>query len=402
MQAGHGGSGWLGGSFVFSRIPEIHFGAGKLATLPGLLRRGGERVLLVTGSASFRHSPHFETLARSLQSLGVQFEVESVSGEPSPDFVDAIAERYRPRRPDWVVSIGGGSAIDAGKAISAMLTQEGSVRDFLEGQETRKHDGRKVPFAAVPTSSGTGAEATKNAVLSVVGPQGFKNSLRHDNFMPDVALVDPRLMLGCPRAVTAACGLDALTQLLEAYVSTKASPMTDALAWSGLQSVAAGFVRACEAGATDLDARAHMAYAALLSGIVLANAGLGLVHGFAGPIGGHCAMPHGEVCGTLIGEATRRTIDVLLADAERQSVALDKYARAGVLLSGRATQSRREDCQALVDTLESWVERFDMPRLGCYGITAADFARILDRSNGKNSPATLDRGQMEAVLATRC
>lgn len=388
--------------FVFSRMPEIHFGPGMLSRLPQVLRARGSRVLLVTGAASFQQSPYFAELAQGLHDAGIHFDLETVSGEPSPDFVDTVAAAYRSRRPDCVVSIGGGSAVDAGKAISAMLTQDGSVRDFLEGQETRRHDGRKVPFVAVPTSSGTGAEATKNAVLSVVGPNGFKNSLRHDNFMPDVALIDPRLMLGCPPAVTAACGLDALTQLLEAYVSTKASPMTDALALSGLRSLAQGFVRACEAGERDLEARSHMAYAAMLSGVALANAGLGLVHGFAGPIGGRCTMPHGAVCGTLLGEVTRRTVAALLADAEHQRVALEKYARAGAVLAARHPRGRDDDCHLLVETLEAWVERFRMPRLGQYGLSAADFAPILDRSNGKNSPVVLDRAEMEAILQARC
>lgn len=194
-----------------------------------------------------------------------------MSGEPTPDFVDRVAERYRGESIAWVVGIGGGSAMDAGKAISAMLSQQGSVADFLEGMETRRHDGRKTPYLAVPTSSGTGSEATKNAVLSRIGADGFKCSLRHDNFVPDVALVDPCLMLSCPPEVTAACGLDALTQLIEAYVSSKASPLSDALALDGIAHFAAGFQRAVDAGSSDVDARAHVAYAAFLSGVTLAE-----------------------------------------------------------------------------------------------------------------------------------
>ncbi len=190
---------------------------------------------------------------------------------PVVGLVDEVVSRHRRDTPDWVLAIGGGSAVDAGKAISAMLPQSGSVKDFLEGREVRKHDGRKLPFIAVPTSSGTGSEATKNAVLSEVGENGFKSSLRHDNFMPDIAVIDPELMRSCPPGVTAACGLDALTQLLESWVSSKASPITDALALSGLEHVAAGFLRACEDGENDLEARGHMAYAALLSGLTLAK-----------------------------------------------------------------------------------------------------------------------------------
>lgn len=387
--------------FAFARIPEIHFGAGKIAQLPKLIGQNGKRVLLVTGSASFSRSAHFASLMAAFKKSDIACFHEAVAGEPSPTFVDQIVERYRGENLDCVVSIGGGSAVDAGKAISAMLPQDGSVTDFLEGMETRKHDGRKVPFVAVPTSSGTGAEATKNAVLSEIGPLGFKSSLRHDRFVPDVALVDPELMLSCPPEVTAACSLDALTQLLEAYVSTKASPMTDALALSGLQHAAAGIIPAFERGASDITARSHMAYAALQSGITLANAGLGVVHGFAGPIGGYFPMPHGVVCGTLVGEATRVTIEVMSADVAKNQLALEKYARAGVLLSGKASTSLRQDCDLLVRTLQDWIECMHQPRLGEYGITQADFGRIIDKSNSKNSPMPLSKDQMTAVLAAR-
>ena len=388
-------------AFNFSRIPEIHFGAGKLALLPSLIQRGGSRVLLVTGSASFRRSGNLARLQDALTAVGIVFVGETLAGEPSPCYVDEVVSRHRRDAPDWVVAIGGGSAIDAGKAISAMLPQTGSVRDFLEGRELRKHDGRKLPFIAVPTSSGTGSEATKNAVLSEVGSQGFKSSLRHDNFMPDIAVIDPELMRGCPPKVTAACGLDALTQLLESWVSTKASPITDALALSGLAHIAAGFLRACEDGENDPEARAHMAYAALLSGLTLANAGLGLVHGFAGPIGGFCAMPHGEVCGTLLGETTRATLAVLFENPQQNTVALEKYARAGALLAGGSSGSVVADCQQLTQLLDGWIARTRIPRLGEYGLTAADFPKILQRSNGKNSPVQLTEAQMAAILAAR-
>ena len=282
-----------------------------------------------------------------------------------------------------------------------MLPQSGSVKDFLEGREVRKHDGRKLPFIAVPTSSGTGSEATKNAVLSEVGENGFKSSLRHDNFMPDIAVIDPELMRSCPPGVTAACGLDALTQLLESWVSSKASPISDALALSGLEHVAVGFLRACEDGENDLEARGHMAYAALLSGLTLANAGLGLVHGFAGPIGGFSPMPHGEVCGTLLAETTRTTLTVLFENPQKNALALEKYARAGAILAGRSAGSVAADCQQLTQLLDDWVERTRISRLGQYGITAADFPKILQRSNGKNSPAELSQQQMAAILAAR-
>jgi alcohol dehydrogenase class IV len=387
--------------FVFAGMPEIHFGPGKLSQLPQLILRKGPRVLLITGSASFQRSSHCGTLTRLLAQAGIHFSQVSVSGEPSPGFVDQVVDRYRKEKLDWIVGIGGGSAIDAGKAISAMLLQEGSVTDFLEGMETREHDGRKVPYIAVPTSSGTGAEATKNAVLSEIGREGYKRSLRHDHFVPDLALIDPELTLSCPPEVTAACGLDALTQLLEAYVSNKSSPITDAFALSGLEHVSEGFIPAFEAGHTDVKARGHMAYAALLSGITLANAGLGVVHGFAGPIGGHFHIPHGVVCGTLIGEATQINIEALFENAEKNRTALEKYATVGALLSGKAATSLKEDCNRLVQTLREWIKLTRIPRLNQFNITKADFAEILDKATNKNSPIALNRVQMASILEAR-
>jgi alcohol dehydrogenase class IV len=388
-------------SFVFVRMPELHFGAGKIAELPQLIAQRGRRILLVTGSASFLRSPQHDELVAALGEAGIETHRVVVRGEPSPDFVDEVAAEYRDMKIDCVVAIGGGSAVDAGKAISAMLLQEGSVACYLEGRETKKHDGRKVPFIAVPTSSGTGAEATKNAVLSDVGAAGFKSSLRHDAFVADLALIDPELMRSCPPNVTAACGLDALTQLLESYVSSKASPVTDALAVDGLAHIAEGFLRAVENGESDMEARSHMAYAAFLSGVTLANAGLGVVHGFAGPIGGYFPMPHGEVCGTLVGAATRANVEVILAAPAKYPAALKKYARAGAVLSRRPASMPEADCRALVATLDEWIERTAIPRLGAYGVARSDFAKILDKSNNKNSPVALNREQMEAILEAR-
>lgn len=391
--------------FAFAQTPEIHFGPGKRLLLPKLIRQRGQKMLLLTGSSSFVRSPHYQQLADALKAAGIDFFQAAVSGEPSPTFVDQIVERYREEKPDCVVAIGGGSVVDAGKAISAMLPQQDSVTCYLECMETKQHDGRKTPFIAVPTSSGTGAEASKNAVLSDIGHQGYKSSLRHDRFVPDIALIDPELMLSCPPDVTAACGLDALTQLLESYVSTKASPITDALALSGLEHVAAGFLHAVEKGADDIEARSHMAYAALLSGITLANAGLGVVHGFAAPLGGYHPIPHGVVCGTLVGEATRVTIETLRAAPESHQaanpLALRKYAKAGAVLARKHPRSTEHDGDLLVRTLHDWIERTRIPRLAQYGIGEADFAAIVARTNGKNSPATLNQEQLLSILKAR-
>jgi alcohol dehydrogenase class IV len=222
-------------NFNFARIPEIHFGPGKIDSLPDLVLRYGSTVILLTGASSFRKSDKFDYLVKSFKNKSIQFFLNEINREPTPEDINSICREYSDTPVDVVVAIGGGSVLDAGKAISAMLGKTDPVEIYLEGVGTKGHDGSKIPFIAVPTTAGTGSEATKNAVLTRLGENGFKKSMRHNNFVPDIALVDPELSLNCPSAVTAACGMDAFTQLLESYVSTNSSPLTDALAYSGIK-----------------------------------------------------------------------------------------------------------------------------------------------------------------------
>jgi alcohol dehydrogenase class IV len=266
---------------------------------------------------------------------------------------------------------------------------------------TAQHNGEKIPLIAVPTTSGTGSEATKNAVLSRTGDDGFKKSLRHDNFVPDVVVLDPKLTVSCPAHITAACGMDAFTQLLESYVSTDASPMTDALAFSGLEHVARFLVPASTDRAKDLDVRGGMAYAALMSGITLANAGLGVVHGVASPIGGFFNIPHGVVCGTLIGEATSATIRKLVQEHGSTHPALRKYSRVGVLLCGAAEEDTQRGCESLVSKVNEWTEILNIPRLGDYGVRESDLDRIIAGSGNKNNPVQLGPKEIREILRRR-
>jgi alcohol dehydrogenase class IV len=388
--------------FSFAGIPKIIFGAGSFAQIPRIMRGMGRNALIVTGARSHNEAGRFDRLVEELKSNSIRVYHVKVKSEPTPEFVDAACVEHRDKNINVVLGWGGGAAIDAGKAISAMIPQKGPVIDFLEKVGTgARHNGVKAPFIAAPTTSGTGGEATKNAVLRKIGPRGFKNSLRHDSLVPDVAVIDPELMVSCPPEITAACGMDAFSQLLEAYVSTGASPMTDALALGGLECVRDNLVRACTDGARDVNARAGMAYASLMSGIALANAGLGLVHGIAGPLGGFFDIPHGAACGALMSAAFSATIDKLMEDTGGDQTSLRKFAKAGSLFMYTGVTDVRTGCRMIAEKIEELTETLEMPRLGAYGITESDLGKIAAAADNKYNPVKLTAEEIKAVLCRR-
>jgi len=371
-------------SFSFKTLPQIHFGSGRFNELPDLISRYGNRVLVILGGESFIKSRHWPILQTALKAKNGLLAVEHVRGEPSPETVNSIASRYREQAIDIILAIGGGSVIDAGKAISAMLVEGGEVERFLEEVGSEKPSGHKVPFIAVPTTSGTGSEATSNAVLTRTGNQGFKRSLRHDNYIPDIAFVDPALTLSCPRDLTIACAMDTFSQLVEAYLSNHAAPFTDALAFDGLRAVQRSLRAVCNEG-NNLSARTDMAYAALVSGIVLANAGLGIIHGFASAIGGFLPIPHGVICGTLMAAGNRVTLSRLRRTNENP-VALEKYSRLGHLFS-QTDRLPATSCQELfIAELEQLTGELTIPTLSHYGIDESHLEAILDQSGNKYNP----------------
>lgn len=391
--------------FSIARLPRIEFGPGVIARLPPLAAGFGKRVLLVTGAASLKASPAWPAIERGLRDAGVRWQTFTVSGEPSPQRIDDAVAQFRGQNIDVVAGIGGGSVLDAAKAIAGLLRTGDSVMDYLEGVGPEKpYQGPAVPFIAVPTTAGTGSEATKNAVLSVSGKQGFKKSFRDDRLVPEYALVDPDMLASCPPALIAADGMDALTQLLESYVSLRANAFTDALAWSGMEAARDSLLPLYEGSGDQGAARAGMAYAALLSGVTLAQTGLGSVHGLASPIGAFFPIPHGVVCGTLVGAATRVNIDAMLA-REPANPALDKYAKVAALLSRRNFTSREQAWEHLVALLDEWTRRLALPTLDAFGVDAGDFAHIVAHSRGssmKTNPIVLEDAEISAILALRC
>lgn len=391
-------------SFSIARLPRIEFGAGFISKLPDLIAQYGNRALLVTGQRSFVNSPHWPTLLAALKKAGISWEHAGIEDEPSPQLVDETVRQLRGAGIQIVAGIGGGSVLDAAKAIAGLLPSGDSVMDFLEGVGLEKpYHGPATPFIAVPTTAGTGSEATKNAVLSSRGPQGFKKSFRHDLLVPEYALLDPDLLATCPKPQIAANAMDALTQLLESYVSPKANPFTDALAESGLKAVRDGLFAWYEGGDQAAAGRLSMAYAALLSGVCLAQAGLGSVHGLASPLGAFFPIPHGVVCGTLVGAATRVNL-AALAEREPGHPSWRKYARAGDLLHGRHFPTSEESHAALLALLDEWTERLALPRLGAYGIQESDFAHVVAHSRGgsmKTNPLVLSDLEITEILRQR-
>jgi len=387
--------------FIISRLPVLHFGEGKVKTVLEIKDSiAAKTVLLVHGERSLSRSGILAMIEEGLNATGARLLQFSVKSEPSPELVDRIVSETRSESPDLVVAIGGGSVLDTGKSVSAMLREEGSVMDFLEDVGKRTLSGHKVPFLAVPTTSGTGSEATKNAVLSSVGEAGFKKSLRHDNLIPDWAILDPLCTVSCPPAVTAASGLDAVTQLLESYVSDKANPFTDSLAESGLTSAGMFLERAFRDG-SDVEARGGMAYAAYLSGITLAHAGLGVVHGIASVLGGLYPISHGVACGTLVSSASEMIIAKLKRTGGGGSHALQKYARAGYLMSGEEGAGVEAGCSLLIKTLKRWTEDFGIARLTGFGVKAGDVERIAAMSGLKNTPVKLSEGEVIDIILSR-
>ena len=389
--------------FSLSHLPRIEFGPGALAKLPAIARSYGKHALLVTGAGSLKESPFWPAVTDGLKAQGMTWLHLAIPGEPSPQMVDEAVHALHPEPIDVVIGIGGGSALDAAKAIAGLLKPGNSVMDHLEGVGLElPYTGPATPFIAVPTTAGTGSEATKNAVLSVQGADGFKKSFRDEKLVAEYALVDPGLLATCPPAVIAANGMDAFTQLLESYVSSRAAPLTDSLAWGGMKAARDGLL-ALYADAGDAAARGRMAYAALVSGITLAQVGLGSVHGLAAPLGAFFPIPHGVACGTLVAMATRVNIDAMHARAANHP-ALEKYAQVGRLLSRQGQLEQAAAHAALIDTLEAWTRTLELPTLAHYGVTLADIPRIVANSRGssmKTNPVHLEDGEIAAILAAR-
>ena len=392
-------------SFSLGRLPRITFGAGVFEQLPSIVAQHGMRALLVTGGRSFDASQRRAELEAGLVEAGVELlGSTSVRGEPSPSDVEDPVAAFRGQGIEVVIGVGGGAALDTAKAIAGLLPVETGLMDHLEGVgHGVPYPGTALPVVAVPTTAGTGSEATRNAVISERGPDGYKRSFRDESMVPADAVVDPDLLATAPPVLIAANGLDALTQLLEAFTSKRATPITDALARDGLAACreALPVWHADPHGPDAPAARSRMAYAALLSGVCLANAGLGAVHGFASPLGARLPIPHGMACGAVLWQTVRANI-VALTDRLPDSPALPKYAQAGRILAGLPSTVRDGAARVqLVDTLHDMVQALEVPPLSAFEMSEEQIPTIVADSPGssmRTNPVALTDEELTSIL----
>lgn len=376
-------------SFSFQSPPLLQLESGLFSRIPALLKAEGfVNIAFISGKSSLRKSGKLFSLLEDFDTEGICYQHFELDHEPDPDFIDDAVSQLKQKAagPQMVLSIGGGSVIDAGKAISAMMRQPGSVQAYLEKVGDRKPEGKKIPFWAMPTTAGTGAEATKNAVIS--RPGKFKASLRHDVFIPDRAYLDASLQLDCPPSVTAASAMDALSQLLESFLSTKANPLTEAWAMEGLALAGSALLRLKD-NLNDLAAREQMALAAYLSGVCLANAGLGLVHGIAGPLGGMLPVPHGAACAALLLPVIKET----LVFSGQDKALSQKMKQAARLIS--ADNKKSGD---LILALEALMEGLPLPALAELGFEKNDAAALAEKSAHKNHPCKISQAKIKEII----
>jgi alcohol dehydrogenase class IV len=379
-------------SFEFATAPRIIFGPGRLREIGNLAKELGKRALVVTGCNQGRAV----RLTDNLKAAGLEVQLFSVAGEPDVRTVTEGVTVAKSARCDLVISFGGGSAIDAGKAVAVMLTNDGGLLDYLEViglGKTLRH--APTPFIAVPTTAGTGSEVTRNAVLA--SPEHrVKVSLRSPLMLPRVALVDPELTYDLPAPLTASTGLDALTQLIEPYVSCRANPMADALCVEGIPRAARALPKLFIQG-TDPVAREDMCVASLFGGLALANAGLGAVHGFAAPIGGMFTAPHGAVCAALLPYVMETNLRAL-RQRQPQSESLARYKFVARLLTGDSAA----EADAGVGWVRDLVHRLKIPRLSAYGLKADCLDELVSNSakasSMKANPIVLTPTELGEIL----
>ena len=386
--------------FEFFTVPRVVFGRGTAHRIGELAAEWGRTALVVTNASQAGDGGITDRLSERLTQAGVRTVVWQQRGEPVIDDVEQATAVARQASCDLVIGLGGGSAIDAAKAVAGLLSNGGSPLDYLEvigrGQKLSRP---AAPWIAVPTTAGTGAEVTRNAVLGCPEKR-FKASLRSSYLLASVALVDAELAVGVSREVTASSGLDALCQLIESYTSNRAQPLTDALALPGIALAARALPRACADG-RDLESREDLALAALWSGMALANAGLGAVHGFAAPLGANFPVPHGTVCAALLPHVMAANVQALRS-AQPDHPWLRRYAAIGRTLTGQADSTVPEAIRNGLDFVLELVRRLEIPGLRRFGLGEQQVAEMVglarQASSMRYNPVVLSEAALSDIL----
>lgn len=388
------------GGFELLSVGRIVFGRGRAGRLGELAARFGRRALVIGNAGQRGDGGATDRVAEVLADAGVEAAFIRQRGEPTVAQVDDALAAARSRGCDVVIGLGGGSAIDAAKAVAGLLTNGGSALDYMEVVgKGRKITQQAAAWIAVPTTAGTGAEVTRNAVIACP-EKHFKASIRGEQLLARVAVVDPELGVAVRAEITARAGMDALCQLIESYTSAKAQPVTDALALAGMARAARSLGRACRDGA-DLDAREDMALAALLSGITLTNAGLGAVHGFAAPLGAKLPVPHGTACAALLPHVMSANVAALRAESPGHPW-LARYAAVGRTLVGRGDLGDAEAVDEGVRFVAELVRELAIPPLGEFGLTAEqipELAALARKSSSmRYNPVSLSDDALAGIL----
>jgi alcohol dehydrogenase class IV len=378
--------------FEFATTTRIIFGPGTIKEVPSIASKLGGRAFVVVGRALKRAQP----LLEKLKEQGIEYETFNVPGEPTTDLALEALQRIRRAGFEFVIGIGGGSVVDTGKVIAALITNPGPLSDYLEIiGKGRQISQAPVPYIAIPTTSGTGAEVTRNAVLVDVEHQ-VKVSMRSPLMLPSLAVVDPVLTYSMPPDITASTGLDALTQLMEAYVSHNSNPLTDGICREGLWRAACSLRRAYEDG-NDKTARENMSLASLFGGLALANAKLGAVHGFAGPLGGIFSAPHGFICGRLLPFVMETNVKSLRSRATN-SEALARYDEVARIMTGKDTAHAADG----VEWAQNLCQRLMVPPLSTFGISETDIPMVVEKSKNassmKGNPIRLKDEELTEIL----
>lgn len=381
----------MGISFEFATATQVIFGNGTVSKIPQLLQKNGNKILLVTG----KNPDRAKFLTENLEAEGFSVFFFQVEKEPDTSIISNGAKLAREMTCDVVVGFGGGSVIDCAKAIAALVPNKGELLDYLEViGKGQKLEEKPFPFIAVPTTAGTGAEVTKNAVIHSAEYQ-VKVSLRSPLMFPDVAVIDPELTLSMPPEITATTGMDALTHLLETFVSNQANPFIDMFCREGMRRISASLKKVYENG-NDLQAREDMAFAAMLGGMALANVKLGAVHGFAGPMGGMFPVPHGAVCAALLPPVMEVNIRALEDQKVFQTLA--KYDEVAQILTGNSKALAADGVQ----WAKNMVDVLKIPHLSAFGLSVSDFPVLVEKakkaSSMKGNPVLLDDEQLMKIL----